>query len=483
LVIKNKIKDLINEKNINLLLNILTKKKKLKLSLEDIQKINKIVVSKALEIFYDKTVDLSTRTSHASDFLQKLANTNFAREDIYIRQADFFLKERKFSEGYRMVKIYLAKQNFRKKPVCNNLKILRTIMILLKYNGKYKESYRFAKMGLKISYDHMIIFNMAELELRYPKKFIKGLIKYEFRFGNFIDAIYRRYKSNKKFLERYKIIEGKIIYIWAEQGIGDHLYFFSYIINLRNYKNNNFIVEIDDRLKNIFERYLSFMKIKNISLRGINNNRPDLDLLAENNFDYHFPLGSIARISKKNNFLETNNSFYAIPESTLVEQFCSLVSDKKKKKVGISWSTLSKAKETNRNIDLINMKKILKIKNLSFINLQFGNFMDDIDYIKKKINVDIKFFNIDYKQDIEKVCAIIKNLDLVITIQNTIAHLCGALGKECFLLLPTGGRWMYGVEGSSINHYPSIRIFRQKNANDWGDCLEAIYNELHNKYL
>ncbi len=125
------------------------------------------------------------------------------------------------------------------------------------------------------------------------------------------------------------------------------------------------------------------MKIKNISLRGINNNRQDLDLLAENNFDYHFPLGSIARISKKNNFLETNNNFYAIPESTLVEQFCSLVSDKKKIKVGISWIIL-KAKETNRNIDLINMKKILKIKNLSFINLQFGNFMDDIDYIKKK---------------------------------------------------------------------------------------------------
>jgi len=72
---------------------------------------------------------------------------------------------------------------------------------------------------------------------------------------------------------------------------------------------------------------------------------------------------------------------------------------------------------------------------------------------------------------------------LVITIQNTIAHLCGALGKKCFLLLPTGGRWMYGVTGSSINHYPSIKIFRQKNANDWNDCLEAIYNELHNKYL
>ncbi len=41
-------------------------------------------------------------------------------------------------------------------------------------------------MALKISYDHMVIFNMAELELRYPKKFIKGLIKYEFRFGNFM---------------------------------------------------------------------------------------------------------------------------------------------------------------------------------------------------------------------------------------------------------------------------------------------------------
>jgi len=480
LVLKNKIKDLINEENINLLLNILTKKKKLKLSLEDIENINKIVVSKSKKIFSDETVNLPTRISHASDLLKKLINTNFARADIYIRQAFFFLKERKFSESYRMAKIYLAKQNFRKKPVCNNLSILRTLMIIFKYNGKYKEAYRFMKMALKISYEHFVVFSMAEIELRYPKKFNKGVIKYDIRFGNYEEASKPRYINNNKFLARYKIIYGKKIYIWAEQGIGDHLYFFSYVINLRNFKKNNFIVEVDNRLKRIFERYLYLIKVKNITLFGID--KLSSNLLAENEFDYHFPLGSIARISKKNNFLETKNNFYALADNTLVKQFSYLLSDKKKIKIGISWKSFTK-KEFNRNIDLINMKKILKIKKLVFINLQFGNFIDDIDYIKKKINVDIKFFNIDYKKDIEKVCAIIKNLDLVITIQNTIAHLCGALGKKCFLLLPTGGRWMYGVTGSSINHYPSIRIFRQKNANDWGDCLEAIYNELHNKYL
>lgn len=90
MVLKNKIKDLINEENINLLLNILTKKKKLKLSLEDIENINKIVVSKAKKIFSDNTVDLPIRISHASDLLKKLINTNFARTDIYIRQAFFF---------------------------------------------------------------------------------------------------------------------------------------------------------------------------------------------------------------------------------------------------------------------------------------------------------------------------------------------------------------------------------------------------------
>jgi len=479
LVLKNKIKDLINEKNINLLLNILTKKKKLKLSLEDIKKINKIVVSKALEIFYDKKVDLSARTSHASNILEKLINTNYARSDVYIRQVDLLLKQRKFLDAYIMAKIYLSKENFRQKKISNNLLLLRILVIVFKINGKYRESYRLAKMALKIKYDHAIIFNMAEIELRYPKKFNKGLIKYEFRFGNFIESIYRRYKSNKKFLERYKIIEGKTIYIWAEQGIGDHIYFFSYVINLKNYLNNNFIIEIDNRLKKIFERYLSFIKVKNILLLGIDNAKSDL--LAESNFDYHMPLGSIARISKKNNFLETNNTFYAKPEDTLVEKFSSFFSNTKKK-IGISWKTLS-TREIHRNIDLINMEKILKKKNLLFINLQFGDFMDDIRYIKKKINVEIKFFNIDYNKDIEKVCAIIQNLDLVITVQNTIAHLCGALGKKCFLLLPTGGRWLYGVEGTSINHYPSIRIFRQKNLNDWNECLNNIYDELNNQHL
>lgn len=81
-------------------------------------------------------------------------------------------------------------------------------------------------------------------------------------------------------------------------------------------------------------------------------------------------------------------------------------------------------------------------------------------------------------QDLQDTAEIIAGLDLVIAVDTAIAHLAGALGKRCFLLLPhiADWRWLRGRDDSPW--YPSLRLFRQPSAGDWASVLQAVHAAL-----
>jgi hypothetical protein len=81
-----------------------------------------------------------------------------------------------------------------------------------------------------------------------------------------------------------------------------------------------------------------------------------------------------------------------------------------------------------------------------------------------------------YIRDFSDTAAIVTNLDLVISVDTAAAHLAGALGKRCWVLLPdykTDWRWLAGREDSPW--YPGVmRLFRQPGMGDWSAVLTAV---------
>ena len=77
--------------------------------------------------------------------------------------------------------------------------------------------------------------------------------------------------------------------------------------------------------------------------------------------------------------------------------------------------------------------------------------------------------------DIEESAALIAALDQVVSVDNTVVHLAGALGKSCFAILSRVPDWRYGLEGEGWAWYPSVRLFRQEQAGDWTGVVERMH--------
>ena len=69
-------------------------------------------------------------------------------------------------------------------------------------------------------------------------------------------------------------------------------------------------------------------------------------------------------------------------------------------------------------------------------------------------------------------------LDLVITVDTSVGHVAGALGKPVWILTPFAANWRWGLERTSTRWYPTARLFRQRHAGDWADVVAGVAAEL-----
>jgi ADP-heptose:LPS heptosyltransferase len=80
--------------------------------------------------------------------------------------------------------------------------------------------------------------------------------------------------------------------------------------------------------------------------------------------------------------------------------------------------------------------------------------------------------------DFEDTAAVIGALDLVVTVDTSVAHLAGGMGRPCWVMLPYAADWRWLQERSDSPWYPSITLFRQSAARRWDEVVEAITQAL-----
>jgi ADP-heptose:LPS heptosyltransferase len=81
-------------------------------------------------------------------------------------------------------------------------------------------------------------------------------------------------------------------------------------------------------------------------------------------------------------------------------------------------------------------------------------------------------------RDFSDTAALVAALDLVITVDTSVAHLAGALGAPTWVMIPRPPEWRWLLAGERSPWYPTMRLFRQDSANDWRSVVERIARAL-----
>ena len=124
---------------------------------------------------------------------------------------------------------------------------------------------------------------------------------------------------------------------------------------------------------------------------------------------------------------------------------------------------------------LEDMKDLLILPNITFVDLQYTDTSDERAEFKKKYGVEIvKLKEIDNFNDIDGLASLIDACDFVVSVSNTTAHISGAIGKKTYLMLPKnrGQLWYWSKENSKSIWYKSIEIFERNNFSSWETVIK-----------
>ncbi len=310
-------------------------------------------------------------------------------------------------------------------------------------------------------------FNLALVELL-KGKYQSGLENYEFRFKT--KKPHKTHGQTKIQLIDYKKLnkEEKILII-SEQGLGDTIQYMRYIPYLRR-KGFNVSFCAQTKLH-------SLIKESGIDQHPLTPEQSIL--LSEGRW---IPLLSIPRYLK----VTPKNPIIAEPyissTNELNQKWKNILSTEQRPIIGINWQGNQSAEKNNlkgRSFPLETFSNVIRENNFKFLSLQKGYGSEQVDHCSFKNRFVQCQSQVNLCWDFLENAAIINNCDLIITCDTAIAHLAGGMGKTTWLLLKYIPEWRWGIEGESTFWYPSMRLFRQKELNNWNEVMLRISTELH----
>jgi len=255
-------------------------------------------------------------------------------------------------------------------------------------------------------------------------------------------------------------IAGKTVLLHTEQGLGDCIQFCRYAQRVKDL-GAHVVLEVPQALHGLFE-----------GLAGV-------DTLIETGatlpaFDYHCPLLSLP--------LAFNTSLNAIPSpapylfSAAAKQqvWAQRLGNKNKPRVGLVWrgSTTHK-NDMNRSLSLAEILEYLP-SNCDYVSLQKEVGEVDRDALAKS---QLQHYG-EELHDFTDTAALCALMDVVISVDTSVAHLAGALGKDTWVLLPYLPDWRWLLDRNDSPWYASIQLYRQDAQRQWGPVLAEVGKDL-----
>jgi hypothetical protein len=258
------------------------------------------------------------------------------------------------------------------------------------------------------------------------------------------------------------------ILIHDEQGLGDTFQFVRYL----NWVKQCFGKVILETRKELVSLLSNCSCIDQIIARSPDGPPPVP-------FDRYAPLMSLPRIFQTTpDRIPGTNAYIAAPKEKLDQWRYRLPS--KGFKVGLVWAGRPEhVNDANRSCTLDQISALFQLQEIEFFGLQKGPAADQANQPSTWPN----FSNLgQVLEDFADTAGILAHLDMVITVDTSVAHLAGAMGRPVWVLVPFIPDWRWMIKTEQSPWYPTMRLFRQARPDAWEPVIAQIKTALTERY-
>jgi tetratricopeptide (TPR) repeat protein len=320
--------------------------------------------------------------------------------------------------------------------------------------GKVGEAIRCYKQAIALRPEHAISkMNLAIAQLK-SGDLLSGWKNYEWRWNQKLARGQKREFVQP--LWRGEPIQGRRILLYGEQGLGDCIQFLRYV-PMVHAAGGKIVLEIPCRLKRLVAQ-----------LPGIEESVAFGDLLPS--FDWQCPLVSLPLVFGTDLDSIPGTAPYLKVPSDACQKAQSYPWPSGALRVGLAWAGNPRNQNDKfRSMPFACFQTLSSIQGLSFFSLQLGEALEQLTQSGAPVT-DLAPLT----ADMADTAAFIANLDLVITVDTSIAHLAGALAKPVWILLASNADWRWMAEREDSPWYPTARLFRQSALGDWNGVMDRV---------
>lgn len=254
-------------------------------------------------------------------------------------------------------------------------------------------------------------------------------------------------------------LTGKRILLHAEQGLGDTIHMARYI-PMVSQRGGTVILECPAALVRLLR-----------DLPGLTQILAAGEPLPA--FDLHCPLMSLPLMFGTTPATIPWSGPYLHSDPKLMEHWSQrMPAEANRPRIGLVWAGRPENKvDRKRSMRLEQFAPLSGIKGARFFSLQKGPAA--VQARRPPAGMEL----IDWTEDLRDftdTAAMLANLDLIVTVDTSIAHLAGAMGRRAWVLLPRSPDWRWMLDREDSPWYPTLRLFRQIVRGDWSDVMGRL---------
>ena len=296
--------------------------------------------------------------------------------------------------------------------------------------------------------------------------FEHGWSEYEWRFK--VKDLHQRMIDRREFRQPIwdgSAFPGKSLLVRSEQGAGDMIQFARYLPMVKE-RGGTVLLESRPYLQRLLRQ-----------IKGVDS-IVDWTNVSDGRADFVISIMSLPSI-----FTHTEQEIpatvpYLEPEKALVESVGSRI-DSPRIRVGVCWQgNKDFPNDRYRSCGLERLKPILNVPGIQFYSLQKGYGSEQLGQVSGGDEiVDLSCVD-DGSDAFVGTAAAMNHLDLIITVDTSIAHLAGALGRPTWVLLHKPAEWRWLMDRTTSPWYPTMRLFRQKDTGGWDEPIGLLCEDL-----